>query len=85
MIIANLRPNGICHTIYDVGDRVVEINDTNVEIPEYSTTLYLRSHYDKESGEWTFCPGIEYLWNEELKEFYLPEPLAQRISNLRGI
>ena len=79
MIIANLAPNGICHTIYNAGNRVVELHSNCAEVPVYDEILYLRSHYNRETSEWSYCPSREHIWNEELQEFYLPEPPAVEV------
>lgn len=74
MIIANLHDNGICKTIYNSGLKIVELHDNAVEVPDWDEA-YLLSYYDRETKTWIMNPStFEYLWNEELKEFYLPVP-----------
>ena len=71
MYLANLNEQGICITIWEPGNRVVELTDTTIEIPDYDYS-FLRSHYDRATGEWTLCPHPRFLWDTENKSFYDP-------------
>ncbi len=65
---AFLDENNICHTVYETSEKLTDINERTIEIPDYSKK-YLKSKWNPETSEWTYFDPVKF--EQVRKEVYL--------------